>query len=114
MAETNKFVCILCNKSYESKEQLNVHFRLHADQPSKNKTNASVQSSEKDTIPCDVCMQEFKTISLAIQHKYKKHPDAIMKYFCKFCGMQFPLKVTKAFFLNDFFDEILTTKLFST
>ncbi|CAB3366912.1 Hypothetical predicted protein [Cloeon dipterum] len=43
-------------------------------------------------IECDVCAMPFETITQAIQHKFRKHPNSSLKYYCPFCGMQFPLK----------------------
>lgn len=45
------------------------------------------------SINCDVCGQAFETVTFAIQHKFRKHPNSSLKYFCPYCGMQFPLKV---------------------
>ena len=33
-------------------------------------------------ISCDVCMERLETVTLAIQHKFKKHPNSNVKYFC--------------------------------
>lgn len=45
------------------------------------------------SINCDVCGQSFETVTYAIQHKFRKHPNSSLKYYCPYCGMQFPLKV---------------------
>lgn len=53
-----------------------------------------IPSSEASTsINCDVCGLAFETVTYAIQHKFRKHPNSSLKYFCPYCGMQFPLKV---------------------
>lgn len=44
-------------------------------------------------ITCDVCGDKFKCNTAAIQHKFRKHPNSISKFYCPECGMQFPLKV---------------------
>lgn len=45
------------------------------------------------SINCDVCGLSFETVTYAIQHKFRKHPNSSLKYYCPYCGMQFPLKV---------------------
>lgn len=46
-------------------------------------------------IICDVCGETFKCNTLAIQHKFRKHPNSGVKHYCPQCGMQFPLKVSE-------------------
>ncbi|XP_059480171.1 transcriptional repressor CTCF-like [Neocloeon triangulifer] len=168
-ADKTKHTCVLCNTVLPTKEELQVHFRKHANKeidyrgqpmnkrfivkpnpeikpsklpalpkpapsaiPVKNdppkKTPVIIKSSTvygtklkqvrlihqpevnlKDpladkeppvpvdkkvpkAIECDVCHMQFDTVTVAIQHKFRKHPNSSLKYYCKFCGMQFPLK----------------------
>ncbi|XP_071444896.1 uncharacterized protein [Hetaerina americana] len=60
-------------------------------------TAVATKSSGKPSsgIVCDVCGQEFETVTIAIQHKFKKHPDSAIKHFCPHCGQQFPLKINR-------------------
>ncbi|KAJ4437075.1 hypothetical protein ANN_17210, partial [Periplaneta americana] len=46
-------------------------------------------------IVCDVCGQAFDNVTVAIQHKFRKHPESAAKHFCPHCGMQFPLKINR-------------------
>lgn len=48
-------------------------------------------------VGCDVCEEVFPTISKAITHKHKVHPDHDAKYFCSFCGKVFTMKVQTNF-----------------
>jgi len=34
-------------------------------------------------------------VTVAIQHKFRKHPESAAKHFCPHCGMQFPLKINR-------------------
>lgn len=45
-------------------------------------------------VTCDVCPLEFETVTQAIRHKFRKHPESSAKHYCPYCGMQFPLKVS--------------------
>ena len=115
-AETHK--CVMCEKLMGSKQELQDHFRLHANmtidmkgntikknppvvhqlKPTANTHNQSkaatiVTEHNTNQISCDVCPQAFATVTLAIQHKFKKHPNSNVKYFCGFCGKQFPLQI---------------------
>ena len=110
--------CVMCEAAMTSKQALQDHFRLHAngtidmkgkylkpeDDPTSkqtpNKSEAPLvkklpnqQSSSK--ISCDVCTESFDTVTVAIQHKFRKHPNSNVKYFCGFCGKQFPLEICK-------------------
>ncbi|KAG0725411.1 Histone-lysine N-methyltransferase PRDM9 [Chionoecetes opilio] len=44
---------------------------------------------------CDVCGEVFRTVSQAISHKFRKHPDSLLKHYCPHCGMMFPIKVNR-------------------
>lgn len=48
---------------------------------------------ENELIPCDVCDEKFDTVTKAISHKFRKHPDTQNNNFCPWCGKQFPIKV---------------------
>lgn len=97
-------ICIIDINSgdYESK----LIFRKHANKEIDAKGNPlpkqvektenmedNKTSDSKETINCDVCPMKFETVTQAIQHKFRKHPESSLKYYCPFCGMQFPLKV---------------------
>ncbi|KAK8378608.1 hypothetical protein O3P69_011238 [Scylla paramamosain] len=49
----------------------------------------------KNNAVCDVCGEVFRTVSLAISHKFRKHPNSLLKYYCPHCGMMFPIKVNR-------------------
>ncbi|XP_046388427.1 uncharacterized protein LOC124157599 isoform X2 [Ischnura elegans] len=65
--------------------------------PSSASATGATKSPGKPSsgIVCDVCGQEFETVTIAIQHKFKKHPDSAIKHFCPHCGQQFPLKINR-------------------
>ncbi|XP_075978187.1 uncharacterized protein LOC142977938 [Anticarsia gemmatalis] len=99
MTTEQKFNCIFCKDVFDSKEDLQVHFRKHADPKFKSNSrfNVDPQVSKKtkeksDMVSCDVCSQMFPTISKAITHKHKVHPDHDAKYFCPWCGKLFTMK----------------------
>lgn len=121
-------ICVLCNGRLESKEALQEHFRKHANKeidskgrpwkPVSSNTNCTENSTnqngsnstcknDKSTsnrpsdIVCDVCGQEFDNVTIAIQHKFRKHPESAAKHFCPYCGMQFPLKINRDKHLTD-------------
>lgn len=83
-------------------------FRKHADPQFKSKSrfgNEPQMSDEKskeksEMVSCDVCSQMFPTISKAITHKHKVHPDHDVKYFCPWCGKLFTMKVSVVFMNN--------------
>lgn len=58
-----------------------------------NNTNSKKKQNTKETVTCDVCGLQFDTVTSAIQHKFRKHPESSIKFYCPYCGMQFPLKV---------------------
>ena len=81
--------CVMCEGVMESKQALQDHFRLHANgtidmkgrtrvREDSNKKVETVKvvakSGSKQWISCDVCMERFETVTLAIQHKFRKHP----------------------------------------
>ncbi|CAB3220687.1 unnamed protein product [Arctia plantaginis] len=100
MTTEQKFNCIFCKDVFDNKEDLQVHFRKHADPQFKSKSrfgNEPQMSDEKskersEMVSCDVCSQMFPTISKAITHKHKVHPDHDVKYFCPWCGKLFTMK----------------------
>ena len=100
--------CVMCGLVLPSKSDLQDHFRLHAngtidmkgrvkEDPNKKVEEVRVvrQAGCKQWISCDVCLERFETVTLAIQHKFKKHPNSNVKYFCGFCGKQYPLEICK-------------------
>ena len=110
--------CVMCEASMTSKQALQDHFRLHAngtidmkgkylkpedDPNSKQTPNKSdppplknvPQQQNTSKISCDVCVESFDTVTMAIQHKFRKHPNSNVKYFCGFCGKQYPLEICK-------------------
>ena len=107
--------CVMCEKVMESKQELQDHFRLHAngtiDMKGKVVTKPKLTPVNIKTVPnnikkvpgsnissrisCDVCQEQFDTVTIAIQHKFRKHPNSNVKYFCGFCGKQFPLEICK-------------------
>ncbi|GLV34577.1 hypothetical protein CBL_09058 [Carabus blaptoides fortunei] len=114
MSEKNKiFSCVLCGTKLDTKEALQEHFRKHANKeidakgneiksvpvksttPMKKEAPLPKEETSKEKVICDVCQLEFATVTLAIQHKFKKHPESSTKHFCPYCGMQFPLKFTR-------------------
>uniref|UniRef100_A0A1E1WEM8 C2H2-type domain-containing protein n=1 Tax=Pectinophora gossypiella TaxID=13191 RepID=A0A1E1WEM8_PECGO len=98
MTSAQEFNCIFCNISFDDKEELQIHFRKHGDpkfnQTVKNSKNemASEKSEDGEVVNCDVCSDVFPTISKAITHKHKMHPDHDAKYFCPWCGKLFTMK----------------------
>ena len=52
-------------------------------------------TSHPSKISCDVCQEVFETVTIAIQHKFRKHPNSNVKYYCGFCGKQYPLEICK-------------------
>ena len=107
--------CVMCEASMASKQALQDHFRLHANgtidmkgKYLKNDPNIKepqVKSDPRDTlaaparsassISCDVCDESFDSVTMAIQHKFRKHPNSNVKYYCGFCGKQYPLEICK-------------------
>ena len=84
----------------------NVPSNLH---PVKNVPNQKSTSK----ISCDVCAESFDTVTMAIQHKFRKHPNSNVKYFCGFCGKQFPLEICKINHIkNDHKTDRRTNKLY--
>ncbi|XP_068207336.1 uncharacterized protein [Palaemon carinicauda] len=109
--------CVFCSQVFCSKDELQAHFRRHANREIdikgkpravEKKTEAASpgkSSSEKSNVPlppkvvdnavCDVCGEHFSTVSLAISHKFRKHPESEVKHYCPHCGMMFPIKVNR-------------------
>lgn len=93
--------CIFCQEVFGCKEDLQIHFRKHGDpnfNPNQvkhipqNETSSAKKNNESGEVGCDVCTEVFPTISKAITHKHKVHPDHDTKYFCPWCGKLFTLK----------------------
>jgi hypothetical protein len=51
-------------------------------------------------------------VTVAIQHKFRKHPESAAKHFCPHCGMQFPLKSNRDKHLAAEHPEGAPSKLF--
>ncbi|XP_076670389.1 uncharacterized protein LOC143369862 isoform X1 [Andrena cerasifolii] len=91
MSAKRQHKCVLCESKLETKEALQAHFRKHANKeidtrgrPVKTNRNAETQ--------CDMCGQAFDSITATIRHRFKVHPNSPTKFYCHYCGMQFPLK----------------------
>ncbi|PSN46689.1 hypothetical protein C0J52_06373 [Blattella germanica] len=118
MSTAQKHVCVLCNNKLDTKEALQEHFRKHANKeidskgrPMKPRSGGGAKTTTKPQsnpgrskaagtgnsadIVCDVCGQAFDNVTVAIQHKFRKHPESAAKHFCPHCGMQFPLKINR-------------------
>jgi len=119
-AKKSSHKCVMCDTELGTKEELQAHFRLHANgaidmkgrctkslaaskpefKASKNTTVSAIVKSEIGTkninwISCDMCQESFETVTLAIQHKFRRHPNSNKKYYCGFCGKQYPLQICK-------------------
>ncbi|XP_021185400.3 homeobox-like protein HDP1 isoform X1 [Helicoverpa armigera] len=98
MTSKQEFNCVFCKDVFENKEDLQEHFRKHGDPKYKNRFEVDPQASDEksrekaELVSCDVCSQVFPTISKAITHKHKVHPDHDAKYFCPWCGKLFTMK----------------------
>ncbi|KPI95624.1 Zinc finger and BTB domain-containing protein 40 [Papilio xuthus] len=104
MTSAQELSCIFCKESFGDKESLQTHFRKHGDpkfnQATKAKlrvqsnspTSSDTSRDDVEMVSCDVCNEVFPTISKAITHKHKIHPDYDAKYFCPWCGKLFTLK----------------------
>ncbi|KAI8436917.1 hypothetical protein MSG28_010344 [Choristoneura fumiferana] len=107
MTSVEEFNCILCKESFDNKDELQTHFRKHGD-PKFNESIKKNRAQNETTLPptneksndaselvnCDVCEEMFPTISKAITHKHKVHPEHDAKYFCPWCGKLFTMKVS--------------------
>ncbi|XP_068633656.1 myb-like protein X [Battus philenor] len=104
MTSLQELSCIFCKESFEDKETLQIHFRKHGDPKfnqtakakvriqSESPTSSETSKDDNEMVSCDVCSEVFPTISKAITHKHKVHPDHDAKYFCPWCGKLFTLK----------------------
>ena len=118
--------CVMCELLLPTKPELQAHFRLHANGTidMKGKLVRRTETRPKpgppqpqpdsdNLISCDVCSEMFETVTLAIQHKFKKHPNTNVKYFCGFCGKQYPLEICKTNHITaDHRTERRTSKLY--
>lgn len=116
--------CVFCNQQFFTKLDLQNHFRRHANgeidikgqpkvQQSTNEkldvrddnksleatddrgSGSATNSKKGHTAVCDVCGENFHTVSLAISHKFRKHPESVIKHYCPHCGMMFPIKLNR-------------------
>ncbi|KAG7178042.1 uncharacterized protein LOC121874141 isoform X2 [Homarus americanus] len=113
--------CVFCNQQFFTKVDLQNHFRRHANgeidikgfpqilqkTPEKLEdksdeksakdigTNSTGTGKKGDNAVCDVCGEAFRTVSLAISHKFRKHPESVIKHYCPHCGMMFPIKLNR-------------------
>ncbi|XP_068992107.1 zinc finger and SCAN domain-containing protein 12 isoform X1 [Neodiprion pinetum] len=83
--------CVLCDSKLDSKEALQEHFRKHANKEIDARGRPCMQKTNAET-RCDICGQSFDTIPATIRHRFKVHPNSPTKFYCPYCGMQFPLK----------------------
>ncbi|XP_066595685.1 zinc finger and SCAN domain-containing protein 12-like [Prorops nasuta] len=91
MSNNEKYSCVLCGAKLESKEFLQEHFRKHANKEISTRGKPSNSKSNSET-QCDMCGLAFETVSATIRHRFKDHPNCPTKFYCHYCGMQFPLK----------------------
>ncbi|XP_015597386.1 zinc finger protein 37A-like isoform X2 [Cephus cinctus] len=69
----------------------NCFTRKHANKEIDTRGKPVKQNKNADT-QCDICGQSFDSITATIRHRFKVHPNSPTKFYCHFCGMQFPLK----------------------
>ncbi|XP_015115109.1 zinc finger and BTB domain-containing protein 16-A [Diachasma alloeum] len=88
--------CVLCEAELESKEALQEHFRKHAnkeiDGRGKPQGRKIQKKPNKTDELCDICGKTFESITATIRHRFKMHPNSPAKFYCSYCGKQFPLK----------------------
>lgn len=58
-----------------------------------------MKTNKNDDTQCDMCGQTFDSITATIRHRFKVHPNSPTKFYCHYCGMQFPVKVCFYIFL---------------
>ncbi|KAI4477897.1 PREDICTED: zinc finger protein 260-like [Polistes canadensis] len=91
MSDKEQHKCVLCDSKLDSKEELQEHFRKHANKKIDARGRPVKDSKNADT-KCDECGQSFDSITATIRHKFKVHSNSQTKFYCPYCGMQFPLK----------------------
>lgn len=70
-------------------------------QKNKNKVLPERENSPEKTnyegkqIKCEFCSDVFETVSRALAHKHRMHPEYDEKHFCSWCGKFFIMKVSK-------------------
>ncbi|XP_033221224.1 zinc finger protein 845-like [Belonocnema kinseyi] len=99
MSDKKEHKCVLCSSKLESKEALQEHFRKHANKEIDHRGRSTAAEQNSDA-KCDLCGKMFDTVTSTIRHRYKMHPNAPGKFYCPFCGMQFPLKNLRDTHLN--------------
>ncbi|XP_071645321.1 zinc finger and BTB domain-containing protein 41 isoform X1 [Temnothorax longispinosus] len=83
--------CVLCDSKLDSKEALQEHFRKHANKEI-DMRGLPMRSRTKVDTQCDICNKSFDSIPATIRHRFKIHSNSSTKFYCSYCGMQFPLK----------------------
>lgn len=91
MSAKGQHKCVLCDSKLDSKEALQIHFRKHANKEIDTR-GRPVKNNKKAGTQCDMCGQSFDSITATIRHRFKVHSNSPTKFYCHFCGMQFPLK----------------------
>ncbi|KAL6258702.1 hypothetical protein P5V15_010652 [Pogonomyrmex californicus] len=91
MSTGSQHNCVLCESKLDSKEALQEHFRKHANKEI-DMRGMPVRSRKSTATQCDICGQSFDTITATIRHRFKMHPNSPNKFYCFYCGKQFPLK----------------------
>lgn len=91
MSEKKDHKCVLCSAKLDSKEALQEHFRKHANKEIDHRGKPTSAEPNADA-KCDLCGKTFETVTSTIRHRFKMHPNAPEKFYCPYCGMQFPIK----------------------
>ncbi|KAL0119481.1 hypothetical protein PUN28_007761 [Cardiocondyla obscurior] len=90
MSAQGEHNCVLCEMKLDTKEALQEHFRKHANKEI-DMRGQPVKCKNEDT-RCDICNRTFETIPAALRHRFKVHSNLSTKFYCSYCGKQFPLK----------------------
>ncbi|EFN71532.1 Zinc finger and SCAN domain-containing protein 12 [Camponotus floridanus] len=91
MSTEGQHNCVLCNSKLGSKQALQEHFRKHANKEIDTR-GRPVKSCKNADTQCDICDKSFDTITATIRHRFKMHPNSPTKFYCSYCGKQFPLR----------------------
>ncbi|XP_032677814.1 zinc finger protein 384-like [Odontomachus brunneus] len=91
MSAPDQHICVLCNAKFKSKSVLQEHFRKHG-----KELDLQGRPLNRDDMTyitqCDICLITFNKTSTAINHRFKVHPNAPIKFYCHYCGKLFPVK----------------------